>query len=245
MPLQNRQTLKEYFKKGNLPTEQNFYDLIDSNINRIDDGVSKTYDEGLTLSPIGTSEKLLSFFKSIEDKNPAWSLDINKGDADLHLKDRLGKSLMIIQQEGKIGVLNSKPDTELDVNGIITQRGRQGNAYKGKIPGDGQWHTLIDELNGCHALEIIAGIGKKKTGKYALIIAHAVTTYGKSRSKIKILQGYYGMRSNKIYLRWNGDTYNQRLEIKTKINYGQGFNIQYHVAQLWHDTYMDGSYETT
>ena len=241
MALQNRETLKNYFKKGKLPTEQNFYDLIDSIINRVDDGMSKTMDEGLMLSPIGNSEKLISFYKSIEEKSPAWSIDINKGDGNIHVKNRLGKSLVTIKQEGKLGINNHKPKHELDVNGVIAQRGRIGTEYQGKIPGDGQWHTIVDELNGCHAFEITAGIGKKKAGKYALIVAQAISTFGKSKSKIRYTQAYYGMRSNKILLRWKGDTYNFSLEMRTKGNYGEGFYLNYHIAQLWHDTFMDES----
>jgi hypothetical protein len=63
MSLQNRETLKSYFKKGQLPSEGNFNDLIDSLINKIDDGMSKTVDEGLMLSPIGESKKLLSLYR--------------------------------------------------------------------------------------------------------------------------------------------------------------------------------------
>ncbi|GAA5037929.1 hypothetical protein GCM10011506_35720 [Marivirga lumbricoides] len=241
MALQNRETLRNYFRKGNLPTEQNFYDLIDSIINRVDDGMSKTVDEGLMLSPIGNSEKLISFYKSIEEKSPAWSIDINKGDANLHVKNRLGNSIVTIRQEGKIGINNSNPEDELDVDGIIAQKGRRGTAYQGKIPGDGQWHTIVDELNGCHAFEILAGIGKKKTGKYALISAQALSTFGKSRSRIRYTQAYYGMRSNRILLRWRGDTYNFRLEMRTKANYGEGFFLNYSISQLWHDPFMDNS----
>ncbi len=243
MSLQNRETLRNYFRKGNLPTEQNFYDLIDSIINRVDDGMSKTVDEGLMLSPIGNSEKLISFYKSIEDKSPAWSIDINKGDSNLHVKNRMGNSLVTIKPEGKIGINNSNPEEALDVNGVVAQKGRKGTAYEGKIPGDGKWHTIIDELNGCHAFEILAGIGKKKTGKYALIIAQALSTFGKSRNRIRYAQAYYGMRSNRILLRWRGDTYNFRLEMRTKASYGDGFFLNYFISQLWHDPIMDSSLE--
>ena len=66
MPIQNRKSLKGYFKKGQLPTEGHFHDLIDSSINKVDDGMSKTMEDGLMLAPIGESRKLISFFNLIE-----------------------------------------------------------------------------------------------------------------------------------------------------------------------------------
>ena len=38
MALINRQTLKNYFKKGGFATEKHFVDLIDSSLNVVDDG---------------------------------------------------------------------------------------------------------------------------------------------------------------------------------------------------------------
>lgn len=244
MSLQNRETLKNYFRKGTLPTEQSFNDLIDSLVNRVDDGMSKTTEHGLMLSPMGDSERLLSFYKSIEEKSPAWSINIDRGDGKLNITNSEGetKKILTLTKQGRVGVNVDDPESELDVKGVICQAGRKGNAYAGRVPGNGEWHTIIDELNGCHAFEVVAGIGKKKTGKYALMIANALTTYGKSKSRVKITQAYYGYRSNKIQLRWKGDTYNQRLELRTRANFGEGFNVQFHIAQLWHDTYMDNSF---
>lgn len=65
MAMKDRNTLKNYFRKGNLPSEANFENLIDSSVNKIDDGFSKTEDEGLMLSNIGESEKIISFYENI------------------------------------------------------------------------------------------------------------------------------------------------------------------------------------
>ena len=40
MASKNRETLKNYFKKGGFATEKEFSDLIDSSMNLIDDGIS-------------------------------------------------------------------------------------------------------------------------------------------------------------------------------------------------------------
>src|SRR5215204_5404119 len=119
MSLQNRNSLKTFFKKGQLPSEGNFFDLIDSMINKVDDGMSKTLDDGLKLSPIGGSDKLISFYKSIEEKSPAWSLNINQGDQNLNFNNHVGDSILTLSNAGKVGVNNNNPEMELDVNGSV------------------------------------------------------------------------------------------------------------------------------
>ncbi|PIB35023.1 hypothetical protein BFP72_06255 [Reichenbachiella sp. 5M10] len=222
-----------------MPSEQNFNDLIDSFLNKVDDGVSKSIDDGLMLSPIGDSKKLMSFYRSIEEKSAAWSIDIERGTTDLHIKNHRGHEVLSLRENGHVGINAKNAKTTLEVGGVIGAHGRKGIAYDGKIPGDGNWHPMIENLRGCHAFEIVAGIGKQKTGKYALVVASALTTYGKSKSRIKILQAHYGSRGNKLQLRWRGDIYDQRLEIRSRINYGDGFNIQFHVSKLWHDPLMN------
>ena len=46
MALIDRQTLKNYFKKGGFATEKHFVDLIDSSLNVVDDGISIQRENG-------------------------------------------------------------------------------------------------------------------------------------------------------------------------------------------------------
>jgi hypothetical protein len=241
MSLQNRNSLKNFFKKGQLPSEGNFFDLIDSMTNKVDDGMSKTMEDGLMLSPIGSSQKLISFYKSIEEKSPAWSIEIGQGDGNLHINNHVGDSVITLANSGKVGINNNNPSFELDVNGAIAMQGRLGNAHKGKVPGDGKWHQILTDLNGCHVFEIVAGIGKKKTGRYAVVHAFALSAFGKSKSKIDIRQAYYGVRSNRIEFRWTGTTYSFNLEVRTRNTYDGDFFIQYFISKLWFDQFMDDS----
>lgn len=244
MPLQNRSTLKNFFRKGQLPAEGHFYDLIESMINKVDDGMSKTIDDGLMLSPIGTSKKLISFYRNIEDKNAAWSLEINSGDSNLHINNHLGDNILSLRNDGKVGINRSDPEYELDVNGTVGMMGRMGTFHTGKVLADGNWHPVLTELNGCHALEIVAGVGKKKTGKYALIHAIALSTFGDSNDCIDIKHAYYGGRGHKIDLRWTGSTYNYSLEMRTRSSYNGPYYIKYHIVSLWFDKFMDHSMES-
>ncbi len=239
MSLQNRETLKSYFRKGQLPTEGNFHDLIDSLINKVDDGMSKTVDDGLMLSPIGESKKLISFYKTIEDKSPEWRIEVDSASSNLCFTNRLGDTVTTLNEEGQLGVNTESPTSELDVNGIVAQKGRRGTAYEGKLKADGNWYKIVEGLNGCHMFELIAGVGKKKTGKYALLHAIAVSTFGKSKNKVKKVQAHYGVRSNRIEVKWTGTVYNYNLEMRTRGNYGDNIYIRYNIQNLWHDTFMD------
>ena len=241
MSLQNRDTLKSFFRKGQMPSERHFNDLIDSMINKVDDGLSKNLDDGLTLSPIGSSKKLMSFFKSIEDKSPAWSIEIDSGTANLDINNNRGESIVSLKNDGRVGINNNDPEYELEVDGTVGMIGRVGTFHQGEILADGKWHPVLAEMNGCHILEVAAGVGKKKTGKYSVIHAFALSTFGKSKNKIKITQAYYGVKCNKIQLRWTGDTYKYNLEMRTRCNYGGNFYVKYYISSLWFDKMMDES----
>ncbi|TAF31782.1 MAG: adhesin [Cytophagales bacterium] len=239
MSLQSRDKLKSYFKKGSMPQEGHFVDLMDSVLNKIDDGIAKNLEDGLVLSLVGSSPKLLSFFKSIEDKSPAWSWELDQSGAALHLNNFSGDHVLSCMPDGKVGILNGNPEYELDVRGVVASQGRIGTYTTGRVPADGQWHPIIEQLNGCNAFEVMAGAGRKGTGKYALIHAIALSTFGKSKSEINLTQAYYGVRCNKIELKWVGDTFDYALHVRTRCNYGDGTEIQFNVSSLWTDTFMD------
>ncbi len=239
MSLQNRETLKSFFRKGQLPSEGNFHDLIDSVINKVDDGMSKTVDDGLILSPVGESKKLISFYKNIEDKSPDWRVEIDNASSNLCVTNNRGEVVGAFEHAGRLGINTDEPEFDLDVNGVVAQKGRVGTAYLGKIPADGKWHNIVEGVNGCHMLEINAGVGKKKTGKYALLHAIAISTFGKSRNKIKKTQAHYKMRSSRIELRWRGSIYDYSLQMRTRANYGENIRICYNIQNLWNDPFMD------
>ncbi len=68
MGIKNRETLKNYFKKGGFATEKQFIDLIESSMNVVDDGITIKPKTGLKINPLGESSKLISFFKRILKK---------------------------------------------------------------------------------------------------------------------------------------------------------------------------------
>jgi len=77
MAKKNRSTLKRYFRKGALPSEDQFVDLIDSTLNTIDEGFDKTPENGFEISLLGDHPRLISFFKTAAAKDAVWSIDFD------------------------------------------------------------------------------------------------------------------------------------------------------------------------
>lgn len=209
--IKDRKKLKAFFEKGKLPTAQNFHMLIDSTFNKSDDKLDIDEEDGLMIYP-AKEGKLLSFFENIDDNEAKWVIKNpkKKGIAVNEEKtedSKEKKPALFLQNGGKIGVGTNTPNQKLDVKGIVASHGRIGNYHQGEVKANGAWHNIFStHLDGCHAYEIMASAqGKKGKGKYALIHAIAVSTFGNSRPKITKTSAYFGTRwsdLNKIMLRW-------------------------------------------
>ncbi len=242
MAKRNRKTLKNFFRKGHMPTEGDFNDLIDSTVNIVDEGFSKSFSDGLKLSTVAGSDKLMSFFRDIEDKSPIWTCETDKLNNSLSFSNSEGEKILVLDEEKRVGINKEKPETALDVDGVITSTGRKGSYKSGLVPANGQWQPIILDLTGCNAFEIMAGVGKKKSGKYALLHAFALSTFY-SKNKIIYHQSFFKTLCNTIKLKWDGSTNSYQLDIKTKSDYGPDIYINYFISQIWFDPLMDSCYK--
>jgi hypothetical protein len=233
MARRNRQTLKESFNHGKKPTEQDFGDLIDSTMNILDDGFSKNPEMGIGLAPLLDKGTVMSIFKESSDVTPQWDIAINQE-----------RSLEIRRCEdpNNIPVLTLKTDGSIEIgekgkaiifNGGVQAPVREGNLFQGEVPADGHWYDITDSLGGCCALEVVATVGKRHTGKHAILVATATTCFG-NHSKIKKTNSYFGMYGHKICLKWKKikGEYKAKLQLKTIFKYGEDIQIQYHITSL-------------
>jgi len=257
MPSKNRTTLKNYFKSGSLPSEDQFEDLIDSMLNMRDEGFEKTAHEGFRVAQLPEG-KLISFFEDITVRSPIWSLkvDLKSESRNLFFLNEKDEEILTLTPDGNVGIKQNQPEFELDVAGVIASRGRIGNKGAKTVHANGFWQDISDPLTGCHAFEIMAGVGKPKSGKYALLHAFALKTFN-ARAKIFYHQAHYGSRCNRLKLRWRKISDNKyTLQLKTGCSYGTekkpsggkgaavkakrdvGVYVRYYITDLWFDEFM-------
>jgi hypothetical protein len=256
MTKRRRSTLKHFFRHGALPSADQFGDLIDSTVNQVDDGFDKTPENGIEISSLGAHDSLISFFRSARSQNALWTIGYDQ-DQDKLLFKKLDPSerprtVLSLSPDGKVGVNRKDPICALDVGGVVRSEGRLGTAPADRaVPADGRWHDVTDALTGCHAFEVMAGVGKLKTGRYALMHAIAMNAYNpsglffnflKRKNRIKCHHAYFSDRGNKLQLRWAGRDREYRLQLRSRCNYGEGIFVRYFLTRLWFDEAMEGSW---
>jgi hypothetical protein len=258
MALLTRSTLKNLFKRGNIPTEVNFADLIDSNVNKVDDGFAQSTEHGWMLSGQGSDHKLISFFDNMRDENAKFnmSLNPNRQSRGLSINNESGDSIIFFggainetdnTYEGNVGIGTTIPRFKLEVKGLVAMEGRVGIHKMSEVPADGNWHAIIEDLEGMKAYEIFAhAVGKKGRGRYAMTHAVALGMYGKGT--IETVKASYGWFFQKIKFRWRGTIDRYVLEMKTAGNYGFVDDenktpavIRFYVAKLWDNSMLPDS----
>jgi hypothetical protein len=240
-----REDLKNFFRNGRIPSENHFSNLIDSMINKQDDGFSKDDENGLMISTRGSSKRFVTFYKNMDDLSPFFYLEKDDQETDglrftpftNSREDKEENDSFFLHSNGAFGIgTRCGNDFRLQVNGFAGMEGRVGTFLQGQVPADGRWHALIEGLDNCQAFEVVARVGKKSSGRFAILHAYALSAFGRSRSKIKKVSAHYGSWWNKIGIRWKSkNTHDYALHLCTNLNYGADVFIQYRVTKLWDD----------
>ncbi|MHA7056519.1 phage baseplate protein [Aquimarina sp. M1] len=126
----NRTELKEFFNEGDKPTEKQFSELIDANINQMEDGIAKVPGNPLAIMAEGDTagtQELLHLYTDFKEDAPHWSVNmhprINPEAPDtaipgLNIKDAAGKSRLFIQSnKGHLGLGTLEPESKLTIQG--------------------------------------------------------------------------------------------------------------------------------
>jgi hypothetical protein len=240
-----RQRLLAYFKNGKIPSQEHYSDLINSMVHRDDDGFSKDKENGLKIYSDEESNSLVSFYKNINAIEPFFVISKDKADPDCLKFESFDKTeeekdddspAVFFHTDGRVGV-GKKADTKykVEIDGFVGMQGRLGTYKTDSVPADGQWHTIVANLNNAHAFEVVARTGKKGTGKYVIMHATAVSVFGPKGGKINHTNGYYGFFWNRLRLRWTGSPKDYELQIRSSRNYGDGIDIYYTITNLWED----------
>jgi hypothetical protein len=222
---QTRDTLRKYFKAGQLPTEDHFGDLIESMLNMKDEGFRKTPHNGLEVSAPGNEDTLLSVYRDRDPGDPVWTLgygkeqerqlQFNRGRRDdngnqpavlsLNVEQSSAGDGTVAHQMPRVGINTDTPQHTLDVAGVAAAQGRLGTWRGDKlhvaragiaIPADGVWNTLIDGLSGCQAFEVVAGVGGGAgSGRFSVLHAIVTNAYNPLPGWLNFLRPKRGIRA--------------------------------------------------
>lgn len=224
MALLNRLSLINYFKKGSAPSEKHFADLIESTVNIVDDGISREGESGFRITPVGRSNRLISFYKNFKQLKPEWSFNLDKdGGSGLSIQKEDNQAVLVLKNDGNVGIGVENPKSKLEVDGFVTAKGRSGSYLTGQVSADGRWQSLIKNLTEPCAFEVIVRVdGAKGSGRYALAHVIALNTFGGKTTTDGITKtsAQYGGYFNRLRFRWSGSLYNYSLEVKTGRHYG-------------------------
>lgn len=144
----NRSELKAYFVKNAIPTEANFADLVDAQLNQADDGVFKLGDDPLSIvAAPGEQKRVLRLYEQFPASNPSWTLslaprtdpsDAGTGAPGLGIDAPDGSNRLYLSAAGSLGLGTTAPGDKLTVHdGDIRIEG--GDSRRLKVVSDTQW----------------------------------------------------------------------------------------------------------
>lgn len=226
MKLKNREDLKQYFKKGNVPTENQFADLIDSVPNILEDGQVKRTDKGWAFYPDSGKPLLFSLYSS-EGTTPSWTLLLNSGN-DLELKNETGETVMCIDQKlGKKPTGENAPDDQNNVEPQIVPEKvdeSENEASEDEIadslifPADKNWYNVIEiasDNDSFEVFQLFAYMAENESSNMKMTVAYAYH-HGSASWGIDCSRDHWWGWTGNLKLRWSTQEGKLYLQIRSK-----------------------------
>lgn len=127
----SRQKLKDKFVRNAVPTQEDFWALIEAPLNQNDDGIFRNPGEPLCivartdaqmLANTNEQKRALGFFgdATAGSAQPDWLISLNPGPGSNNpgfgIADRTGDAKLFIDASGKVGIGTNNPGAGLDIN---------------------------------------------------------------------------------------------------------------------------------
>jgi hypothetical protein len=135
MTQKSRSELKEIFKTGAKPSQQDFADFIESTLNVKDDGIEKPSGANtpLKITAQDTDEKLLDFYAG---ETKTWSINQKPGEnkIGLNISNAGGSKLFIDSSNGNVGLSIDQPTAKLHIQQTGNEDALRIDELKGTTP---------------------------------------------------------------------------------------------------------------
>lgn len=206
----NRNTLKGYFKKGDVPTEEQFAQLIDSTLNLVEDEPPTRTATGWSFFPKQGNSLDISLYTekpASETEPPVWSLSVTP-EKKLLIKNAQGETVVEASQD-KSFILHGNLTVENTVTASVFKTKGGGGADPGEdyltIPADKKWYDLpivySDEGFGSHVYEIYASSREQGTGLCQLTRVTAIWL-NRMNQELESPQKHWWGWSGGVRFRW-------------------------------------------
>lgn len=221
----DRETLKEYFRKGKTPTEEQFAALIDSMPNIREEGHVADTGNGWSFYPTqGGSLKINFYTEEPADgaETPVWSLSVTP-EKNLLLENMQGDAVLEMTQD-KAFILHGSLTVEKEITapGYLLEDGSSltpgGGGYF-TLPADKQWHDLPLEVSNegfnCRMYDIYASFRERSLDLCELVRATAIWQ-NDMEQRIESPQKHWWGWSGCIRLRWQERNGKPCLQMRSK-----------------------------
>lgn len=212
MDRKDRHTLKSYFQKGDVPTEEQFAELIDSVPNIVDDGEAVRTEDGWALYPRKGGKMGVSLHEAAGEP-AAWKLTLTS-DKGLAIKNEAGEALLELKQDKNI-VLHASVQQE--GGGDEPEPDPQDYLV---IEADKKWATLkeiTDIKESSRVYTVMALYRDREFGICKLIRAIAICLNNVEQWVESPRKHWWGW-SGYIRLRWQADRDKTYLQIRSTSN---------------------------
>lgn len=235
----DRETLKSYFQRGDVPTEGQFAELIDSIPNIHDDGqVKLSPSDGIRLFPADGTGVVATVFASDPDKTgaaPLWRLALD-GENGLNIQDSGGETVLTVDRDRNVTVTGTVKAAKYLSGGADEEEAPSDDALK--VKADGYWQTLPVEAEagmeakGCRVYRITACYRNHFTGKYAVCEAIASHSDGNRRKVCSSRKHWWGW-SGRMKIRWRKIGGKLYLQIRSKEVQSGSETIHCRIDTIW------------
>lgn len=240
----NRNTLKEYFQSGKVPSEEQFAEFIDSVHNIMEDGHLKAGEKGWMICPVKGQEPGISFCQKENGDGaacPIWLLTTTP-DGKLLLKNKQEETLLSISQDMTFTLFK-----QLTVKGHVIADSFSDSIGTGsertislQIPANKKWYNLPIEAAvgeyrpGCRVYRIWACYQNMFSEDYQMTEA-LVQHSNYSNKKIKSSQKHWWGWTGKICIRWRVREGRLYLQVRSK-NSDLKNGIHCQITKVWNFT---------